>query len=129
MTLRACAGARDRGGKPPAGAIDRCTLGMRIGADMKLAVVLRDGPAMRAGLSAGDVLVAIDGMKASTESLAALITRGVPGTTVTVHAFRRDELIEVSTTLDAAALDTCMLTLAAAPSAAALARRKAWLGV
>ena len=53
MTLRAGAGARDRGGKPAAGAIDRCTLGMRIGADMKLAVVLRDGPAMRAGIVRG----------------------------------------------------------------------------
>lgn len=129
MQLRPAAGATDRGGKPAAGAIDRCTLGARIGADMKLAVVLRDGPAMRAGLSAGDVLVAIDGMKAAVDTIAAATTRSHPGTVVRIHAFRRDELIEVSATLDAAPLDTCMLGLAATPSPAALVLRKAWLGV
>ncbi len=129
MTLRAGAGAKDRGGKPAAGAVDRCTLGLRVGADMRIAVVLRDGPAMRAGLSAGDVLVAIDGMKATADAIAATASRSAPGTVIRIHAFRRDELIEVTATLDAAPLDTCMLALAAAPSAAMLARRKAWLGV
>ncbi len=129
MTLRAGAGAKDRGGKPAAGADYRCTLGVRVGADMKLAVVLRDGPAMRAGLSAGDVLVAIDGLKVSQDSITAITARGLPGAVVRIHAFRRDELIEVRATLDPAPLDTCMLALAAAPTSAALAGRKAWLGV
>jgi predicted metalloprotease with PDZ domain len=102
---------------------------MRVGADMKLATVLRDGPAMRAGLSAGDVLVAVDGMKASGDTVAALLAHGTVGSPVRIHAFRRDELIDVVATLEAAPLDTCMLALAAAPSSAALARRKAWLGV
>ncbi len=129
MTLRATAGAKDRGGKPAAGPVERSALGVRIGADMKLAVVLRDGPAMRAGLSAGDVLVAIDGMKASADAVARLSARGEPGTTVRVHAFRRDELLTVDVMLAGAPLDTCVLALAAAPTPAALVRRKAWLGV
>ncbi len=128
MTLRPTAGAKDRGGKPAAGVVDRCTLGVRIGGDLKLANVFRDGVAARAGLSAGDVLVAIDSIKATSDAVAAVLTRGTPGSVVRVHAFRRDELITADITLAAAPCDTCVLTLAPSPSANALARRQAWLG-
>ncbi|MEP7328831.1 MAG: PDZ domain-containing protein [Betaproteobacteria bacterium] len=128
LTLRPSTGTRDRGGKPAAGPVERCTLGIRVGSDMKVGVVLRDGPAARAGLSAGDVLVAIDGMKATTDALAALAERGVPDADIRLHAFRRDELITVDVTLAPAPDDTCVLALAPAPSSAALARRIAWLG-
>ncbi len=128
MTLRPTAGAKDRGGKPAAGLVDRCALGARIGSDQRLVNVFRDGAAARAGLSAGDMLVAIDGIKATSDAIAAVLTRGTPGTVVRVHAFRRDELITADITLAAAPSDTCVLTLAASPSADALARRQAWLG-
>ena len=44
---------------------------------------------------------------------------------------RHAQLYEITIvlTLAAAALDTCVLTLAAVPSAVVLARRKSWLGV
>ena len=127
--LRPAAGAKDRGGKPASGPVNRATLGAQVGADMKLDVVFRDGPAGRAGLSAGDVLVAIDGLKASAEALSGLMSRGVPDSRVRFHAFRRDELFTVDLILAPAALDTCVLTLAPASAAAVLARRKSWLGV
>ncbi len=126
LHARAAAGAKDRGGKPASGKAPRCTLGVRL-ADQRLAAVLRDGPAARAGLSGNDVLVAIERVKATSERVAATLARYAPGETVEVHAFRRDELLSFEVTLDAAPDDTCYLTLDSAPSPPADARRSAWL--
>jgi predicted metalloprotease with PDZ domain len=67
----------------------------RDGGDCKLTQVHEDGAAHRAGLSAGDVLVAIDGLRVSGNpvNLDALLGRYRVGDTVAVHAFRRDELL------------------------------------
>lgn len=76
-----------KGGKP--------SLGVRVraaGADCTLAAVHDGGAAQKAGLSAGDVLVAIDGLRVTGTNLDALLGRYQPGATVEVHAFRRDEL-------------------------------------
>ena len=70
------------------------------GAEATLQHVFTDGPAERAGLAAGDVIVAIDGIRASVgaiEKSAAKEARGRDRSTM--HAFRRDEL--VSTAADA----------------------------
>jgi predicted metalloprotease with PDZ domain len=125
--LRPPLDANDRGGKPGERDPQRCTFGARVAADGKLTHVFVDGPAGRAGLSAGDTLVAVDGLKASTERLAALLARGTPGDAVEVHAFRRDELDRYTVTLQPAAADTCYLVLDPNCSAKAKARRDAWL--
>ncbi|MGZ8316514.1 MAG: M61 family metallopeptidase [Telluria sp.] len=67
----------------------------RDGADLKLSQVHEDGAAHRAGMSAGDVLVAVDGLRVagSPNSVDALLARYKVGDTVAVHAFRRDELM------------------------------------
>ena len=67
------------------------------GGALALATVYEHGAAHRAGLSAGDVLVAVDGLKVdgSASALDTLLQRYQPGDTVTVHAFRRDELLVV----------------------------------
>jgi len=127
LHARPATGPKDRGGKPASGISPRCTLGVRLGNDQRLSVVLRGGPAARAGLSGNDVLVAIDGLKATPERIASTLTRAAPGETVEIHAFRRDELARFVVTLDAAPDDTCYLTLDAAPSPQAEARRNAWL--
>jgi predicted metalloprotease with PDZ domain len=127
LHLRAENDAKDRGGKPAKDAAPRCTLGIRLGSDQKLAVVLRSGPAAHAGLAAGDTLVAVAGLKSSPERLKKLLTQGAPGDVVAVHAFRRDELLEVSATLAEAPADTCYFTLDPAPAPEAQARREAWL--
>ena len=127
LHLRPAQDAKDRGGKPAGGTAPRCTLGVRFGADQTLAVVLRDGPAARAGLSAHDTLVALDGLKATPEHVANLLARRTPGETIEACAFRRDELMRFAVTLAAPADDTCYLTLAdASPEVAA--RRQGWLG-
>ena len=67
----------------------------REGGDCKLSQVHEDGAAHRAGLSAGDLLVAVDGLRVAgnPSNLDGLLSRFKVGDTVTVHAFRRDELM------------------------------------
>jgi predicted metalloprotease with PDZ domain len=50
------------------------------------------------------------------------------GEIVTVHAFRRDELLALPLALDAAPENTCWLDEDADATAEAKRRRKAWLG-
>jgi predicted metalloprotease with PDZ domain len=126
--LRAASGPKDRGGKAASGDAPRNTLGARIGADLKLTHVFRGGPAGRAGLSAGDTLVAIDGVRATPDMLAALLERPRSGKPLAVHAFRRDELRTFAVELGAAPVDTVYLSLIADPPASAKLRREAWLG-
>ena len=61
----------------------------------------RDGPATRAGLSAGDRLVAVDGLRCDEAALKSMLARRKPGDVVKVHAFRRDELVEAAVMLAA----------------------------
>jgi predicted metalloprotease with PDZ domain len=65
----------------------------RDGNDCKLANVYEGGAAHRAGLSAGDVLVALEGLRVTFTNLESLLTRYRVGESVTVHVFRRDELM------------------------------------
>ena len=86
------------------------------------------GAARAAGLAAGDVLVALDGLRASAERLDAYARDGRPGDRVAVHAFRRDELVETTLELAAAPEDTVWLALDEAATPDAVARRERWLG-
>jgi len=81
------------------------------GEHLVLATVFEGGGAHRAGLSAHDVLVAIDEVRvdASTNTLDALLARYNPGDRVSVHVFRRDELRCFEVTLAAPVLAECHL--------------------
>lgn len=92
----------------------RPTLGVKAVADslgVKLAQVLDGGAAQAAGLSGGDVVIAIDGMKVA--DLDKALARHKVGDTVKIHAFRRDELSTYKVKLAATQADTCRLALAA----------------
>jgi predicted metalloprotease with PDZ domain len=67
----------------------------RDGANAKLTQVHEGGAAHQAGMSAGDVLVAVGGLRVNgtPSNLDGLLARYRVGETVTVHAFRRDELM------------------------------------
>jgi predicted metalloprotease with PDZ domain len=67
--------------------------------DCKLTSVHENGAAHLAGLSAGDLLVAIDGLRVTATNLESLLSRYGVDSTVEVHAFRRDELMTFSMTL------------------------------
>ena len=126
--VRAASGPTDRGGKPASGPPPACWLGAKVAHDLRLQHVFTGGPAERAGLAPNDILVALDGVRASPEALNALATERAAGEQVDVHAFRRDELISVDLELARAPLDTCYLTLRPEASAEAAALRRAWLG-
>ena len=125
--LRPSTGANDRGGKAATGTLPKAALGAKIGNDLKLLHVYSGGAAERAGLAPNDVLVAIDGIRASADAINALTRRRSPGERIPVHAFRRDELMSVEVELLAAPLDTCHLALRTDAPERAVALRNAWL--
>jgi len=84
----------DKNGKPSLGAR------VRGGADCTLAAVHDGSAAQKAGLSAGDVLIALDGLRVTGSNLDSLLSRYLPGAKVEVHAFRRDELRTAQVKLD-----------------------------
>jgi predicted metalloprotease with PDZ domain len=69
------------------------------GNDCKLSAVHENGAAHQAGLSAGDILIAVDGLRVTATNLDNLLSRYAVGETVEVHAFRRDELMTFNLTL------------------------------
>ena len=71
----------------------------RDGGDCKLTQVHEGGAAHKAGLSAGDVVIAVDGLRVPAGGLDAMLGRYKVGDTVEVHAFRRDELMTFSVKL------------------------------
>lgn len=71
--------------------------------------VIEHGAAHKAGLSAGDTLVAIDGIKVDSDNLETLLKRYQPGQKVLIHVFRRDELRCFSLALNPPALNTCLI--------------------
>jgi predicted metalloprotease with PDZ domain len=77
-----------------------------------LAAVHENSAAQKAGLSAGDVLVAIDGLRVTGANLEALLSRYLPGAKVDVHAFRRDELRRTTVKLDGPEVSRYLLSIA-----------------
>ncbi|MQR02207.1 PDZ domain-containing protein [Glaciimonas sp. GS1] len=95
------------------------------GGDCKVTNVYEGGAAHRAGLSAGDVLAALDGIRV-TNNLDVILKRYRVGDSVTIHAFRRDELLTFSVKLLADTTPQLKLEAEAKP-AAAVSQRTAWL--
>jgi predicted metalloprotease with PDZ domain len=131
LQMRVSEGAADRGGKAGVAAgAPRTWLGAAIkgGAEPRLAHVYRGGPAEAAGLAAGDVVIAIDGIRATADGLEKLMLRRRAGDTLTVHAFRRDELQVTALILAAAPENTCWIAVDSMAGDAERARRDGWLG-
>jgi predicted metalloprotease with PDZ domain len=83
------------------------------GDSLALATVLEGGAAHKGGLSAGDVLVAIDGLRVDAPAgLEILLSQYRAGETVTVHVFRRDELRAFRVRLGAQPALDCVLSVA-----------------
>ena len=111
------------------------SLGVRLrgGADVVLAAVHDGGAARRGGLSAGDLLVALDGLRVTGANLDSLLARYRPGERVQVHAFRRDELRETTVVLDAPDVVRYRLTVNEPATmrrqkSTTTALRKGWIG-
>lgn len=90
----------------------RPTLGVKTASDalgVKLSAVLDGGAAQAAGLSGGDVLIAVNGVRVS--DLDKALRRYRVGDKLKLHAFRRDELLSFRVTLQGTPADTCRLRL------------------
>ncbi len=98
------------------------------GGEVKLANVFDGGPAQAAGLSAGDVILAIDGLKVTAASIDVQLARRKAGDRIEIHAFRRDELMRFDIELAAAPADTVKLAVSTKRSATARGLQKGWLG-
>jgi predicted metalloprotease with PDZ domain len=72
------------------------------GNDCIIATAYSGEAAHRAGLSGGDVLVALDGLRITPASLPSILARLPASATVPALAWRRDELVDTVITLDAA---------------------------
>ena len=83
----------------------------RDGNDCKLSVVHEGGAAHRAGLSAGDILVAVDGLRVTATNLDNLLGRYAVGDSIEVHAFRRDELMTFKLKLQGERIPSVTLAL------------------
>ncbi|MEQ1594410.1 MAG: PDZ domain-containing protein [Casimicrobium sp.] len=128
---RPSANAADRGGRDEASIeTNTRTLGLIVGESAGLNViktVLSGSAAWRAGLSAGDTLVAIDGLRASSTALSKHLARFKAGDEIAVTYFRHDVLASSVLLVPPAVADTVWLTLAA-DDAAGTTRRARWLG-
>jgi predicted metalloprotease with PDZ domain len=130
FNLRATEGAGDKGGRPGKNGLGKVALGAKLapGNEARLAHVFDEGAAQRAGLAAGDQIIALAGLRASSANLDHLLQGARGADSVPVFAFRRDELLRFELPLLPAPFDTCWIELEDAAPPEAIARRDQWLG-
>ena len=103
-------------------------LNLRFTGEVATAVsVLEGGPAQNAGVSPGDELVALDGLKVTRESFAKVLRNYTVGTEVKLTCFRRDELMHFDIVLASAPKTVCCLAFDGQASADTLAKQAVWL--
>jgi len=136
MRLRPANVEKDEGGALSAAPDDAPGAKRWLGARTKdcaegvlLVQVFDDGPAQRAGFSAGDVVIAVAGLRASADLLFSLANRCPAGESLRVHAFRGDVLHVLDLEPAPAPEDTCELWLLADDQSTAeqRTRRAGWL--
>lgn len=128
MHLRASDSSDDKGGKPGKSTQRRVSIGVRAEGknDPKLVHVYDGGAAQMAGLAPGDQLIALNGLRI-TEGLDAALKPYCAGTSLQVHAFRRDQLFQTQVTVNEAPLDTCWLAVEETEADELRALRQRWL--
>ncbi|QSX31375.1 M61 family metallopeptidase [Shewanella cyperi] len=111
MELRAASGQSDNGGGKPTPL--KLSLGAKYKAEglgVRIQTVAEGSAAHSAGLSAGDLLIAADGLQVNG-NFESLLQGFEPGGEITLHWFRRDELMTGSLPLRSAPQDTVSLHL------------------
>lgn len=85
------------------------------------------GAAQQAGLSAGDEILALDGLRMSAADMERTIVECEAGSSIRFHVFRYDELLQFDVTPQPAPLDTCYFYLPDQLDETQRERREAWL--
>jgi len=96
---------------------------------LTLVRVYADSAAWKAGLTTGDQIVAINGLKVTQGSLKTRLAQYKVGDEVTLSLFRRDRLVEKTLTLTAKKDKKPVIQVVKKPSHKQKAFFKAWLGV
>lgn len=112
LTLRPMQHADDFGGistdtLPFIGAQTKLVNGL-----LQLTQVYCGGNAHQAGLMTGDQLLALDGRKITQSSMPQLLKRYRHGSSLTVHFYRKDRLLQSNLTLNSALQQVAVLTVA-----------------
>jgi predicted metalloprotease with PDZ domain len=108
------------GAKVTLSAANSVSLGVRTQAadddGVQLRVVDPSGAAAAAGLSAGDVIIALDNLRVNAANWDKRIAQYAAGDSISVYAFRRDEWLSCRCVVAAAVHDTCSLVFTEDPS-------------
>ncbi len=96
--------------------------------EAKITHVYDGTPAQTAGLSGGDVLIALDGLRVSAENLDRRLARYQPGDAIELHAFRRDELMSFTLRLATQPPPKFLLKPDPKSSRRAATLRRQWIG-
>lgn len=130
--LRRSSGGKDKGGKASRDSnLPAVWLGANLGVRGGKPVFVslnNDGPAEHAGISPGDELVALDGLRIDIAGCEARTRRYRPGDVSDLTVFRGDELISMRMKWAEAPTDTCYLVLNEEVEDAVKSRRGDWLG-
>ncbi len=124
MNFRCAVDQKDKGGKIIEGRLPEVDFGAFVeekNGGLEILRVGEDGPAQAAGLSAHDVIIAVNELKLSLSQLEKQLSLAAVGDQWKIHAFRRDELMEFEMTLAAARNDIVVLEVGAANQ-----NRQAW---
>jgi predicted metalloprotease with PDZ domain len=131
LNMRARESESDRGGSPgkredhPGGWLG---FGTRMHGDRVIIKhVFADGPAVKAGLSAGDEWIALDGYRVTAGNLKIIFDDIEIDQNVTLDVFRRDQLVRVQVLTATPPRNTCYLTVDSDSDEAAVLRRRQWL--
>ena len=88
---------------------------------LKLTAIRNGTAAHQAGFSCGDLLIAVQGLKASENTLKQLLNRANVGDVLQCHLFRQQRLLQLDLTLVPAAATVAVLK--------PLSQRTAWPGI
>ena len=121
----------DRGGTPPRPKSDKPSswLGLVAKGQTGIAAVVAGSPAMAAGLSAEDELIALDGLRCEAAALIARAEELPAGHTVRITYARHERLAEATVTLAPKPSELVWLSKVDKPTASQREAYAAWLGV
>ena len=131
LSLRPCVSQKDKGGCLAKLQQPKSDLGLRFvkhKSGVRITHVLDNGAAMETGISANDVIIALDDIRVDINNAEKIIAATAANSLLKVHVFRRDELFEFSLTTKEPAADMVQLNLIEEAESAVVEQRIAWLG-